>query len=53
MNYIIEEIWREFYLISSPEAELNRNIYLKRSISSDRKEKVNMMLDPGTPLFKS
>lgn len=50
MDYIIEEIGREFYLISSPEAELNRNIYLKRFISSDRKEKVNMLLDPGTPL---
>jgi hypothetical protein len=40
MEYIVEEIGREFFLIRSPEMELNRNIYLKRFISSDRKERV-------------
>jgi flavorubredoxin len=50
MEYIVEEIGREFFLIRSPEKELNRNIYLKRFISSDRKERVNMIFDPGTPL---
>ncbi|MBC7195247.1 MAG: MBL fold metallo-hydrolase [Caldisericia bacterium] len=50
MDYIVEEIGREFFLIRSPEKELHRNIYLKRFISSDRKERVNMIFDPGTPL---
>lgn len=50
MNYIVQEIGKEFYLIRSPEKELHRNIYLKKFISSDRKERVNMIFDPGTPL---
>ncbi len=50
MDYIVNEIGKEFFLIRSPEKELNRNIYLKRFISSDRKERVNMIFDPGTPL---
>ncbi|MDI6860414.1 MAG: MBL fold metallo-hydrolase [Caldisericia bacterium] len=50
MDYIVQEIGKEFFLIRSPEKELHRNIYLKRFISSDRKERVNMIFDPGTPL---
>lgn len=50
MDYLVHEIGKEFFLIRSPEKELNRNIYLKRFISSDRKERVNMIFDPGTPL---
>ena len=50
MEHIVQEIGKEFYLIRSPEKELHRNIYLKRFISSDRKERVNMIFDPGTPL---
>ncbi|MCX8095266.1 MAG: MBL fold metallo-hydrolase [Caldisericia bacterium] len=50
MDYIVEEIGKEFYLIRSPEKELHRNIYLKRFISNNKKERVNMIFDPGTPL---
>ncbi len=42
------EIGREFYLIRTPEADLHRNIYLKRFIGSGTK--VNMLFDPGTKL---
>lgn len=50
MEYFVEEIGKEFFIISSPEEGFNRNIYLKRFISSDRKNRVNMLFDPGTPL---
>jgi glyoxylase-like metal-dependent hydrolase (beta-lactamase superfamily II) len=49
MDYVVEEIGKEFFLIRSPEKTLHRNIYLKRFLSPDKKYKFNMIFDPGTP----
>ncbi len=44
----VHEVGTEFFLVQSQEADLHRNIYIKRFVRADRN--VNMICDPGTRL---